>query len=117
MHAFDASTNVAITHAHERIFSLKKGVVVSQLGLFLIRGDNIHHRHIGRRIGCRNRIYGAEGSSATSNPALVSRIAFPVCCISAHIFVHVYDQLSIGLCYFITLGCLFSRYYQFLTSS
>ncbi|KAM0682522.1 hypothetical protein MDAP_002364 [Mitosporidium daphniae] len=41
MHAFDASTNVAITHAHERIFSLKKGVVVSQLGLFLIRGDNI----------------------------------------------------------------------------
>lgn len=47
----------------------------------------------------------------------VSRIAFPVCCISAHIFVHVYDQLSIGLCYFITLGCLFSRYYQFLTSS
>lgn len=41
MHAFDGMTNVILTHAHERVFSQNHGVTVSQLGLFLIRGDNM----------------------------------------------------------------------------
>ena len=33
--------NLALTHTHERLFSLQKAVTVIQLGLYMIRGDNV----------------------------------------------------------------------------
>ena len=37
----DRATNVILSDAHERIYSKSKGVVKNELGLYIIRGDNI----------------------------------------------------------------------------
>ena len=39
---FDQAMNVALSHCHERIFSLETAVSVTQLGVYLIRGDNVY---------------------------------------------------------------------------
>jgi len=33
--------NLALSHTHERLFSLQAAVAVIQLGLYMIRGDNV----------------------------------------------------------------------------
>jgi len=33
--------NVVLSHCHERIFSLDAAVNVVQLGVYLVRGDNV----------------------------------------------------------------------------
>lgn len=37
----DPSVNVVLESSHERIYSIDSGVVMNQLGLYIIRGDNI----------------------------------------------------------------------------
>ena len=37
----DRATNVILSDAHERIYSKSKGVVKNELGLYIIRGDNV----------------------------------------------------------------------------
>lgn len=39
LHGFDASTNVTLTTAHERVYSMGAGVQVKQVGCQIIRGD------------------------------------------------------------------------------
>lgn len=41
MEGFDQLTNVILSHSHERIFSRERGVQINQLGLYMIRGDNV----------------------------------------------------------------------------
>lgn len=41
MKGFDQALNLALSHSHERIFSLTEPVTVNQLGVYLIRGDNV----------------------------------------------------------------------------
>ncbi len=42
MSGFDQAMNVALSHAHERIYSLERPVTVVQLGIYLVRGDNVY---------------------------------------------------------------------------
>lgn len=42
LNGYDQATNVILTSCHERIFSQQQGVVIVQLGLYLIRGDNMY---------------------------------------------------------------------------
>ena len=37
----DRATNLIISNAHERIYSKNNGVVKKELGLYVIRGDNV----------------------------------------------------------------------------
>lgn len=41
MKGFDQTLNLALSHSHERIFSPTDAVTVNQLGVYLIRGDNV----------------------------------------------------------------------------
>lgn len=41
LRGFDQTVNIILEKAHERIFSLHAGVIENDLGLYLIRGDNI----------------------------------------------------------------------------
>ena len=41
LEGFDPLANLILSHAHERVFSPEQGVVIVQLGLYLIRGDNV----------------------------------------------------------------------------
>jgi U6 snRNA-associated Sm-like protein LSm8 len=41
LRGFDQTINIILEHSHERIFSPHCGVVRNDLGLYLIRGDNI----------------------------------------------------------------------------
>ena len=41
LRGFDQTINIILEHSYERIFSLNCGVVRSELGLYMIRGDNI----------------------------------------------------------------------------
>jgi hypothetical protein len=47
---YDQTTNVILTNAQERVFSLNDGVVVVPLGLYIIRGDNMCGRVQGSRV-------------------------------------------------------------------
>jgi len=38
---FDQTTNLILTHTVERTFSLDKPTEINELGLYLIRGDNV----------------------------------------------------------------------------
>ncbi|KAM0787834.1 U4/U6-U5 snRNP complex subunit lsm8 [Microbotryomycetes sp. NB124-2] len=38
---FDQTTNVILSHSTERVYSLEDGVEEVDLGLYLVRGDNI----------------------------------------------------------------------------
>lgn len=42
LHGFDSSTNITLTTAHERVYSMDTGVVVKQLGCQIIRGDMLY---------------------------------------------------------------------------
>ena len=42
LHGFDSSTNITLTTAHERMYSMDTGVVVKQLGCQIIRGDMLY---------------------------------------------------------------------------
>lgn len=33
--------NLALSHSHERVFSMEEPVSVAQLGVYLVRGDNV----------------------------------------------------------------------------
>ena len=41
LNGYDQATNLILTSCHERIFSMESGVAVVQLGLYIIRGDNM----------------------------------------------------------------------------
>ena len=41
MKGFDQSTNLILSQCHERIFSLQDGVETVELGLYIVRGDNV----------------------------------------------------------------------------
>ena len=41
MEAQDKAMNLVLNRSHERIFSMTQGVQVNQLGLYVIRGDNV----------------------------------------------------------------------------
>ena len=41
LRGFDQTINIVLENAHERLFSLDRGMVQNDLGLYLIRGDNI----------------------------------------------------------------------------
>lgn len=41
LRGFDKSVNLVLEKAKERIYSADKGVVLTDLGLYVIRGDNI----------------------------------------------------------------------------
>ena len=38
---YDRATNLAVSECQEKIFSMVEGVEVIELGLFVIRGDNV----------------------------------------------------------------------------
>ena len=38
---YDRATNLAIADCHEKVYSMVEGVEVIELGLFVIRGDNV----------------------------------------------------------------------------
>ena len=50
MKGFDQSTNLILSQCHERVFSLQDGVVTVELGLYIIRGDNVYVS--SRRLPC-----------------------------------------------------------------
>ena len=41
LRGFDKNVNLVLEKAKERIYSLDKGVVLTDLGVYVIRGDNI----------------------------------------------------------------------------
>jgi U6 snRNA-associated Sm-like protein LSm8 len=41
LRGFDKNVNIVLEKSHERVFSVDKGVVKNDLGLYLVRGDNI----------------------------------------------------------------------------
>ena len=41
LRGYDQTTNMILHNAQERVFSLNEGVEVVQLGLYIIRGDNM----------------------------------------------------------------------------
>lgn len=41
MKGFDHKTNVILDECHERVYSREAGVEVVELGLYIVRGDNI----------------------------------------------------------------------------
>jgi U6 snRNA-associated Sm-like protein LSm8 len=41
LRGFDQTINIILEKTHERIYSVEQGVVQNDLGLYLIRGDNI----------------------------------------------------------------------------
>ena len=41
LEGFDQAMNLILSHSHERVFSLDEPVAVVQLGLYLLRGDNV----------------------------------------------------------------------------
>lgn len=41
---FDQTTNVILSHSSERVYSLDEGVEEVELGLYVVRGDNIVRR-------------------------------------------------------------------------
>ena len=41
LRGFDKNVNIVLERSHERVFSVDKGVVKNDLGLYLVRGDNI----------------------------------------------------------------------------
>lgn len=41
LRGFDQATNLILAGCQERVFSIKSGVEVLNLGLYLIRGDNV----------------------------------------------------------------------------
>ena len=41
LRGFDQTINIVLENSHERIFSVDSGMVQNDLGLYLVRGDNI----------------------------------------------------------------------------
>lgn len=41
MKGFDQTVNIILSNSHERVYSSSSGVEQVQLGLYIIRGDNI----------------------------------------------------------------------------
>lgn len=41
LEGFDQAMNLILSHSHERVFSLDEPVAVVQLGLYMLRGDNV----------------------------------------------------------------------------
>eukprot|EP00606_Chrysophyceae_sp_TOSAG23-5_P000190 GSChrysophyteH2.ASY1.ANO1.487.1 assembled CDS len=41
LRGFDQTINVVLEKTHERIYSADQGVVLNDLGLYIVRGDNI----------------------------------------------------------------------------
>ena len=42
LRGFDQTINVILDECHERVFSLTQGVSRHVLGLYIVRGDNMH---------------------------------------------------------------------------
>ncbi len=42
MEGYDQMMNVILSQSHERVFSLEEPVSVVQLGLYILRGDNVY---------------------------------------------------------------------------
>lgn len=47
--------NLALSHSHERVFSTNESVSVTQLGVYLVRGDNVYRVVAGGRIRTADR--------------------------------------------------------------
>ena len=45
MKGFDQTVNLILSGSHERVYSSGAGVEVVQLGLYIIRGDNMYVMH------------------------------------------------------------------------
>ena len=41
MRGFDQTVNIILSNSHERVYSSSSGVEQVQLGLYIIRGDNM----------------------------------------------------------------------------
>jgi U6 snRNA-associated Sm-like protein LSm8 len=41
LRGYDFNTNIVLSECHERVFSNREGVRPVQLGIYLIRGDNV----------------------------------------------------------------------------
>lgn len=50
--------NVILSNSHERIFSRDEPVVVNQLGLYIIRGENVYGFSIGLFFDRRRAVVG-----------------------------------------------------------
>lgn len=42
LRGYDSTANLVLSECHERVFSINEGVQPIQLGLYLVRGDNVY---------------------------------------------------------------------------
>lgn len=41
LRGYDQTNNLVIEECHERVYSTQEGVAIEQLGLYMVRGDNV----------------------------------------------------------------------------